>query len=87
LGVSASSLAEAWAARGGLDGGEGSPEGFPRTSGKPLCPAGAGSGVVETSQTVGGVDDIATGEDIGLLDHSLAIAIITVAVGKTWRHC
>jgi len=70
-----SSLDEERAARGGLDGGEGIPEGVPRTSGKPLGPAGPGSGVVETSQTGRRVDDIAAGEDIGLTDDSLAVSI------------
>jgi hypothetical protein len=55
--MSASSLAEVRAARGGLDGGEGIPW-IPRTSGKPPCPAGPGSGVVESGQTRGSVDAV-----------------------------
>jgi hypothetical protein len=84
LRMSASSLAEVKAARGGLDGGEISPE---LTSGKPLCPAGAGSGVVESRKTGRSVDDISTGEDWSLATDSLAITITTSTVFHTGRHC
>jgi len=83
--VSASSLADVKAARGGLDGGEINPE---RTSGIPLCPAGAGSGVVESREARRGIDDIAAGEDVGLSTNHLAATITTTStVFHTWRHC
>jgi hypothetical protein len=106
--MSASSLADVRAARGGLDGGEGSPW-FPRTSGIPLSPyilvselfssgesggvrirtAGAGSGVVEASETRRGVYAVGRGENVGLASDSLAIAITTTmsVVCTTGRHC
>jgi len=71
-GVSASSLAEVRAARGGLDGGEGIPE---ATSGIPLCPAGAGSGVVETRKSRRAVDAVRRGENVGLTAYTLAVTI------------
>lgn len=82
--MSASSLAEVSAARGGLEGGEGNPE---LTSGIPLCPAGAGSGVMKASETGRSVYDVATGEHHGLTTNSLAMTITgTVTVVFTGRH-
>lgn len=55
---------------------------------KELLTACAGSGVMETSQTRGSIDDIAAGEDVDLT--SLAIPIITtttMTVVFTGRHC
>jgi hypothetical protein len=51
--------------------------------------AGPGSGVMETSQVHGSVDDVAAGEDVGLRTHNLAIAITTgtLTVGSTGSHC
>jgi hypothetical protein len=77
------------AARGGLDGGDGSPvEG---TSGIPLGPGGARSAVVETLQARGRrVDDVGTGEDAGLTGGGvLAITTTTVIIIVLfhWRHC
>lgn len=69
-------MAEVRAARGGLEGGEGSPW-FPRTSGIPLCPAGAGSGVVESSKARRSVYAISRGENVGWTSDTLAIAITT----------
>jgi len=71
--MSASSLEVVTAARGGLEGGA-SPKPV-LTSGKPLCPAGAGS-VMKASQMSRRVNDIAAGEDV---DRSagLAFAITT----------
>jgi len=86
LEMNASSLAEVRAARGGLDGGEGIPEGFPRTSGKPPYPTGPGSAVVKARQLGRRIDDVAASKDIGLTSDSLAIAIITSMV-VTGRHC
>ena len=77
--MSASSLAEVSAARGGLDGGEGIPE-IPRTSGKPQCPAGPGSGIVESRETVRGVDAVCRGENAGRAAYTLAIAITTTMI-------
>lgn len=80
------------AARGGLDGGDGSPvEG---TSGIPLGPCGPRSAVVEAGERSGrGVDEVAAGEDVGLAVSSgggnfLAVAIITPTVITLfhWRH-
>lgn len=77
------------AARGGLDGGDGSPvEG---TSGIPLGPCEPRSAVVEALE--GGerrVDEVAAGEDIGLTENVLAVVIITITVTIVmfhWRHC
>jgi len=78
LEMNASSLAEVRAARGGLDSGEGIPEGFPRTSGKPLHPAGPGSAVVKARQLGRRIDDVAAGKDIGLTSDNM------VVIG---RHC
>jgi hypothetical protein len=77
--MSASSLADVRAARGGLDGGEGIPE-IPRTSGKPQCPAGPGSGVVEARETSRGVDAVGRGENAGGAAYALAIAITTIMI-------
>lgn len=77
--MSASSLAEVRAARGGLDGGEGIPE-IPRTSGKPQSPAGPGSGVVESRETVRGVDAVRRGENAGRAAYTLAMAITTTMI-------
>jgi hypothetical protein len=80
--MSASSLAEVSAARGGLDGGEGIPW-IPRTSGKPQCPAGPGSGVVEACETSRGVDAVGRGEA-----YALAVAITaTIIVIFAGSHC
>ena len=89
LGVSASSLVAVMAARGGLEGGDGSPvEG---TSGIPLCPCGARSAVVQALKRGGrGVDDVAAGEDVGLSGHVLARVITTttmIGIGFHGRHC
>lgn len=75
------------AARGGLDGGDGSPE--EGTSGIPLGPCGPGSAVVETAKSRGRVDDVAAGKDIGLTDNGLAIKITTTVITllSHWRHC
>lgn len=82
--MSASSLAEVSAARGGLEGGDGSPE---LTSGIPLCPAGAGSGVMKASEVGRSVYDVATGEHCGLTTGSLAMTITTtMTVGFTGSH-
>lgn len=71
FGVSASWFVEVMAARGGLDGGDGSPvEG---TSGIPLGPCKRRSAVVEPLQGGRGVDEVAAGKDIGLTDNALAI--------------
>lgn len=77
LGVSASWLVVVRAARGGLEGGDGSPvEG---TSGIPLGPCEPRSAVVQALQRGGGrVDDVAAGEDIGLTDNALAMVTTTV---------
>jgi len=72
--MNANSLAEVSAARGGLDGGEGIPE---RTSGIPLCPAGAGSGIMETSHSRRAVDAVRRGENVGLTAYTLALTITT----------
>jgi len=86
LEVSARALAEVSAARGGDDGGEGSPE---LTSGIPLCPAGAGSGVMESREIRRVVYDIAAGEHRCLLSDSLAMTITTTmtVVFLTGSHC
>jgi hypothetical protein len=65
------------AARGGLDGGDGSPvEG---TSGIPLGPCEPRSAVVEALQRGRGrVDNVAAGEDIGLAGKVLAIITTTM---------
>ena len=84
--MSASSLADVRAARGGLDGGEGSPWIQP-TSGKPLCPAGTGSGVMEALQTGRVVDTVGRGENAGGT-YTLALAITTtMVVIFAGRHC
>jgi len=77
--MSASSLAEVMAARGGLDGGEGSPWSL-RTSGTPLGPAGAGSGVMEASETRRGIYNVGRGENVGLASNNLAMAITTTVI-------
>lgn len=99
--VSAISLADVRAARGGLDGGDGIPE---RASGIPLSPYKivsicameekegrltpcAGSGVMESSQTGVGINAVRGGEDIGLTVNILAIAITTTTFVFTGSHC
>jgi len=79
LGVSASWLVDVMAARGGLEGGDGSPvEG---TSGIPLGPCSAGSAVVEPLERGDRrIDEVAAGEDVGLSGNLLAIMITTVIV-------
>lgn len=77
------------AARGGLEGGDGSPvEG---TSGIPLGPGDARSAVVETLQARGRrVDDIGAGEDIGLAEGNVLAVTTTITVIIIvfhWRHC
>lgn len=64
LGVSASSLSLVMAARGGLDGGDGSPE--KGTSGIPLCPGSHRSAVVEALERGGDIGDVAASEDASL---------------------
>jgi len=85
--MSASSLAFVKAARGGLDGGDS--QGFSRASGIPLCPAGAGSGVMESLDHRRGVDGVAAGEDIDRTADDLAITITTTTITLvfTGRHC
>lgn len=75
------------AARGGLDGGDGSPE--EGTSGIPLCPCGEGSAVVQAAEGGGVVDEVARGEDVGLADGTLARVITTVitVLFSHGRHC
>jgi len=79
LGVSASWFVDVMAARGGLEGGDGSPvEG---TSGIPLGPCDAGSAVVEALERGDrSVDEIAAGEDIGLAGNVLAVMITTAVI-------
>lgn len=74
------------AARGGLDGGDGRPE--IGTSGIPLGPCSPGSAVVKPLQGGSGVDEVATGEDIDLPGHGLAIVTTTkiVFIVFHWRH-
>lgn len=49
---------------------------------------GAGSAVVETAKSRGGIDDVAAGEDIGLTDNGLTIITTTVIVDLIHgRHC
>jgi hypothetical protein len=81
LGVSASWLVVVRAARGGLDGGDGSPvEG---TSGIPLGPCEPRGAVVQASERGRGrVDNVAAGEDIGLADN--ALAVITTTMTGFW---
>lgn len=74
------------AARGGLDGGDGSPE--MGTSGIPLGPCSPGSAVMEALERGGGVDQVATGEDIRPTGNVLAVAITTTRIAVFhWRHC
>jgi hypothetical protein len=73
LGRRASSLDEVSAARGGLVGGEGSPE--EGTSGIPLGPCSPGSAVVDALEVGGSVDNVAGGKDVDALDKILAIVI------------
>jgi hypothetical protein len=86
FGCRASSLEEVIAARGGLDGGEGSPE--IGTSGIPLGPCGPGSAVVETLQRRRRVNEVATGEDTGLTGNDLAVVTTTTVIITVfhWRH-
>lgn len=81
--MSASSLAEVNAARGGDDGGDISPE---LTSGIPLCPAGEGSGVMEASEAGRSVYGVAAGEHCGLTTDSLAMTSTTMTVVFTGSH-
>jgi len=81
--MSASSLAEVSAARGGLDGGEGIPE---ATSGIPLCPAGAGSGVMEAGESRSAVNAVCGGENADLAAYILAVTITTMTLSFTGRH-
>lgn len=92
FGVSASWLVDVIAARGGLDGGDGSPvEG---TSGIPLGPCDPGSAVVEALERGDrGVDEVAAGEDVGLAvsggGNFLAVVITTTVIITGlfhWRH-
>jgi hypothetical protein len=73
LGRRASSLEEVNAARGGLVGGDGSPE--EGTSGIPLGPCSQGSAVVEALELGGSVDEVGGGEDVDVLDDVLAVVI------------
>lgn len=77
------------AARGGLDGGEGSPE--EGTSGIPLCPGDPSSGVMESLNGAVGVGQVATGKDAGHAGGGsrLATVIITIIFTEIfhWRHC
>ena len=74
------------AARGGLEGGEGSPE--EGTSGIPLCPGNARSAVVEALQRRSGrVDEVAAGKDVGLTDSILATTTTPIIIVLFhWRH-
>lgn len=67
------------AARGGLEGGDGSPvEG---TSGIPLGPCETGSAVVESLERGSRrVDEVAAGEDVGLTGNVLAVVITTTKI-------
>lgn len=50
--------------------------------------AGEGRGVVETREVHGGVNDVAAGEDVGMVADNLAITITTtMTVVFTGRHC
>jgi hypothetical protein len=71
LGRRASSLDEVSAARGGLVGGEGSPE--EGTSGIPLGPCNPRRAVVEALEVGSRVDDVARGKDINPLGSVLAV--------------
>jgi hypothetical protein len=86
LGCIANSLEEVNAARGGLEGGDGSPE--MGTSGIPLSPGSPGSAVVETLQRGRRVNEVATGEDIDLVSNDLAVVTTTtgITVLSHWRH-
>ena len=86
LGWRASSFEEVRAARGGLEGGEGSPE--IGTSGIPLGPCSPGSAVVQALEGGLRVDDVAAGEDVDLGGLHLAV-ITTTRIGIVfhWRHC
>jgi hypothetical protein len=64
-------LDEVSAARGGLVGGEGTPE--VGTSGIPLRPCDPGSAVVEAFEVGGRVDDVAGGKDVDPLGDVLAV--------------
>jgi len=66
-------LDEVNAARGGLVGGEGTPE--EGTSGIPLGPCDPGSAVVEAVDVGDSVNDVAGGKDIDSLGNVLAVAI------------
>lgn len=77
--ISASSLADVKAARGGLDGGEGMPE--EGTSGIPLCPVRPGSGVVESLQHRRTIDNVSGGEDNRISAGHLAATITTRVIG------
>lgn len=73
------------AARGGLGGGEGTPE---LTSGIPLCPASPRSGVVKASESRGGgVHDVGTGADIGRRTAAAITTTTTASFTGGIRHC
>lgn len=85
LGRRASSLDEVSAARGGLVGGEGSPE--EGTSGIPLGPCNPGSAVVEALEVGGRVDEVARGKDVDLLGSGLAVITTVIQILIIlWRH-
>lgn len=85
LGVTASLLSDVMAARGGLVGGDGSPE--EGTSGIPLCPRNAGSAVVKSLEGRSGiVDEVAAGKDIRLTG-SGHLAVTTITVIRFLFHC
>ena len=55
---------------------------------KSVRTAGAGSGVMKSSQTGRRIDNIAAGEDVGLTTDNLAIAITTtMTIIFTGSHC
>lgn len=87
LWVRASSLSDVMAARGGLVGGDGSPE--EGTSGIPLCPSHARGAVVEAPERGRGVDEVAAGKDIRLAGGGVLAVITTTVIGFLfhWRHC
>lgn len=85
LGRRASSFDEVSAARGGLVGGEGRPE--EGTSGIPLGPGNPGSAVVEALEADSGINNVARGKDVDLLENDLAVVTTTIITFVHWRHC
>lgn len=67
---------EVSAAKGGLNGGDGSPEVW--TSGIPLRPCDPRSAVVEALEVGGRVDHVARGKDVDLGGNALAVVTTTI---------